>query len=658
MSTNKNKDRFSEDDFYKPENAIQIIGTAIESNDINCILDAYKKLTNILTEHKVENGKYNRNPTIDELESKLALYFSKLEFSDIEYLYCLVEPYNKLYFFDALVKYNCYKKIKGDEFKSFLLKNNVLVEYVLRYKKLVDLFDKEITEYMCLRHISAEFLLDYHLADKNILGKYYLPKSLSSDLKMDIVEKYIESIDSNPVYYNLIIQSRRSKGFPLSDDIRLNAKKRRQDWYNENIDRLTSLSAHIEVEFKDINDEVNITKTGPISYKYTYSRNWIKNNLDYPTLLNNFIYLFEYTDLRSRSQFPSFEYEMGDLEKHIGIKNNRTYECGMLFDIKEYAFNLKLIAYCNELEGFNVHIEDVFKWFFEEYLFSEFKASEFKLLISADNTPYIEKIRNVFSELESVFKQFSSFVKYGVIDNELINISRDTIFIESIPSFINNKYGYITDKDLLKIAELLYSRQSSLAYIEGRNEYVNFKELIINEEISEDDLFDFQKKDVCWLIEHGIVNKGNEGCLFLSNKITKILEDFYYNEVICMSYYRNDEELMDLVKQNKIKCEGTLFSEPEKKYLNFFLNDRYYDNGYALRNKYMHGSNTQNDKDHKSDYFRTLKILSMTIIKINEEFCLREKISEEERSIAEKEAIKEFVENEKAFEEVDENLPF
>ena len=368
MNINKNKDRFSEDDFYKHENAIQIIGTAIESNDINCILDAYKKLTNILTEHKVENGKYNRNPTIDELESKLALYFSKLEFSDIEYLYCLVEPYNKLYFFDALVKYNCYKKIKGDEFKSFLLKNNVLVEYVLSYKKLVDLYDKEITEYMCSRHISAEFLLDYHLADKNRLGKYYLPKSLSPDLKMDIVAKYIESKDSNPVYCNLIIQSRKSKEFPLSDGIRLNAKKRNQDWYSKNIDRSTSISSQIVVEFKDINDEVNITKTGPISYKYTYSQNWIKNNLDYPTLLNNLIYLFEYTDLRSRSQFPSFEYEIGDLEKHIGIKNNRTYECGMFFNIKEKTSNLKLIAYCNELERFNVHIEDVFKWFFEEYL--------------------------------------------------------------------------------------------------------------------------------------------------------------------------------------------------------------------------------------------------------------------------------------------------
>ena len=628
MNTNKNKDRFSEDDFYKHENAIQIIGTAIESNDINCILDAYKKLTNILTEHKVENEKYNRTPTIDELESKLALYFSKLEFSDIEYLYCLVEPYNKLYFFDALVKYNCYKKIKGDEFKSFLLKNNVLVEYVLKYKKLVDLYDKEITEYMCSRHISAEFLLDYHLDDKNRLGKYYLPKSLSPDLKMDIVAKYIESKDSNPAYCNLIIQSRKSKEFPLSDGIRLNAKKRNQDWYSKNIDRSTSISSQIVVEFKDINDEVNITKTGPISYKYTYSQNWIKNNLDYPTLLNNLIYLFEYTDLRSRSQFPSFEYEIGDLEKHIGIKNNRTYECGMFFDIKEKTSNLKLIAYCNELERFNVHIEDVFKWFFEEYLLSEFKASKFKLLISADNISYVEKIRNVFSELESVLKQFLHFVRYGVIDDELINISREPIFIESIPSFISNKYGYITDKDLLKISELLFSRQSSLAYIEGRKEYINFKDIIIHEEISEDDLFDFQKKDACWLIEHGIVNKDNERRLVLSNKITKILEDFYYNEVICMSYYRNNEVLMDLVKQNKIKCEGTLFSEPEKEYLNFFLNDRYYDNGFALRNKYMHGSNTQNIKEHKLDYYRTLKILSMTIIKINEEFCLREKMKD------------------------------
>ena len=225
MNTNKNQDCLSEDDFYKHENAIQIIGTAIENNDINCILDAYKKLTNILIEHKVENGKYNKNSTIDELESKLALYFSKMELSDIEYLYSLVEPYNVFYFFDALVKYNCEKRIKGDEFKSFLLKNNVLVEYVLRYKKLVDFYDMEITEYMCSRHISAEFLLDYHLTDKNRLGKYYLPKSLSTDLKMDIVAKYIESKDSNPVYCNLIIQSRKSKEFPLSDGIRLNAKK-------------------------------------------------------------------------------------------------------------------------------------------------------------------------------------------------------------------------------------------------------------------------------------------------------------------------------------------------------------------------------------------------------------------------------------------------
>lgn len=33
---------------------------------------------------------------------------------------------------------------------------------------------------------------------------------------------------------------------------------------------------------------------------FEYSNNWIKNNKDYPTLLNNFIYLFEYIDIQAR----------------------------------------------------------------------------------------------------------------------------------------------------------------------------------------------------------------------------------------------------------------------------------------------------------------------------------------------------------------------
>ena len=47
----------------------------------------------------------------------------------------------------------------------------------------------------------------------------------------------------------------------------------------------------------------------------TLSKNWILNNLDYPTLLNNFIYLFGLTDLYARSSLVSLEAHSSIFEK-------------------------------------------------------------------------------------------------------------------------------------------------------------------------------------------------------------------------------------------------------------------------------------------------------------------------------------------------------
>ena len=44
-----------------------------------------------------------------------------------------------------------------------------------------------------------------------------------------------------------------------------------------------------------------------LNYKVTYSRLWVKDNLDNATLLNNFIYLFEYVDYHNRLTLPSKE---------------------------------------------------------------------------------------------------------------------------------------------------------------------------------------------------------------------------------------------------------------------------------------------------------------------------------------------------------------
>ena len=57
------------------------------------------------------------------------------------------------------------------------------------------------------------------------------------------------------------------------------------------------------------------------------------------------------------------------------------------------------------------------------------------------------------------------------------------------------------------------------------------------------------------------------------------------------------------------------------------LNKSEFSNGLDLRNKYSHDTHSMNEKVQIQDYLELLKIMTLVIIKINEEFCLREKKS-------------------------------
>ena len=59
-------------------------------------------------------------------------------------------------------------------------------------------------------------------------------------------------------------------------------------------------------------------------------------------------------------------------------------------------------------------------------------------------------------------------------------------------------------------------------------------------------------------------------------------------------------------------------------YLNYMLNKSEYSNGVDLRNKYSHDTCSLKEEVQIQDYIELLKIMVLIIIKINEEFCLRE----------------------------------
>lgn len=83
--------------------------------------------------------------------------------------------------------------------------------------------------------------------------------------------------------------------------------------------------------FSNNKEEIDVSYEDELNPKIIYSRLWLEENLDNPTLLNNFIYLFGYVDRFFRSTFPSNKNHIGSLERLVGVKGNRVRDWSILY---------------------------------------------------------------------------------------------------------------------------------------------------------------------------------------------------------------------------------------------------------------------------------------------------------------------------------------
>ena len=104
-----------------------------------------------------------------------------------------------------------------------------------------------------------------------------------------------------------------------------------------------------------------------------------------------------------------------------------------------------------------------------------------------------------------------------------------------------------------------------------------------------------------------------------------ILKILYDREVVVSGYVQPFQGVLDQMEnEGWIRYESSLFSKPEQHYLNYILNQTEYSNGPQLRNKYVHGTYPDDAEAQRKDYIELLMIMTLVIIKINEEFCYRE----------------------------------
>jgi hypothetical protein len=524
-------------------------------------------------------------------------------------------------FWDLIVKFKVYKRL--DKFPWIAKQCSLPLYKLLKYKEVVKELDDELSDFMRLSDQTGQLLIDYYLRRHKTDEKLYFPDGFTKQDKKNAVNAYIQQEHANPNVLTLIIESPKNmEKFPIDDRMRRDARHRMERIFEDK--SLVSISRGIQVGAafeKNIPEIVRINFSGD-KYEAKYSVDWLEDNRDYPTLLNNFIYLFEYVDYSMRCQFVEKNASRGAVEDSFLVKGVKSYINGHSFKISNMMSSAQMGVYYQVLSDLNISLEDVIKWFFEVYLREEFMVEGFVCNMSKGTDNYLTKCKMIVSAMDGVAKQYRMYLEDGIIDRELYEQSSEHMRYELLESFQKCKYIYCVDPELLSAQHALFSDQSMLYYIEKTKEkYNSLIKLITNEAISLEDFYEYQIESIKKLINLKVIEVKDD-ILMPNIEACGLLHEFYYQEVVCFNY-RNSKMLKQWLEEKKVSVENTLFSKNEADYINYMLNQSEFSNGYDLRNKYSHDTCPLDKRKQQSDYIELLKIMILMVIKINEEFYLK-----------------------------------
>ena len=554
-------------------------------------------------------------------------FFSTISDENFDIIHDMIVPTYLEDFWELMCVYKVYKRITPDTIENLLTRNEQVVWRILIHKELSTEFGQIIAEHLRHNKYTPSRLITRYLAQhENGSRQIFFPAEFTQEMRDRILADYVEREDANINDLQLLEQAQSSKEFPLSDKLRLKARKKKELLQEDLLSRGVVMTYGAEVTFKSIPDGSFESSFNDGMISCTYSREWIEENRDYPTLMNNFIYLFGYTDSCFRSTFVSLKKYIGILDSLLSVNGNKYYSTGSYFSSIQMLSLLQMAAYNRELERIGIRLEDTFRWFFEEYLKNEFNANGFTYTPPSAGTTITEKCKLLCIAIDVALKQYRLYCEDGVVDRELLEMSSGHIVFSELRSILKNKYAYSASDSMKNEAFFLFSDQSMMNYTEKTQEkYETLPELLLCERVKKDDFMGFQQINLDWLIGRNDISVSEDGYLTVNKRRVFLLKDLYEHEVICPLHYSKGlaEQADLLVSVGDLRYESTLFSKPEQDYLNYILNKAEFSNGLDLRNRYSHDTYAMDEKTQYQDYIELQKIMVLIIIKINEELCLK-----------------------------------
>ena len=554
----------------------------------------------------------------------IGVYFSGISSENFFGIAEKVHPQFSYRFWELMCHYKRIAVINPASMKVFLSANPHHLDDVMAQKDMAQIFSGILYECFLESPGRITVLISALLAKSDRQVRTLHVKIAFTPSQMNtLFKQYIKDETANINQLRLIHISQNDPAIGLDDEVRLLAKRKEENLSEKLLERGIHIEHGLGVSFGPY-DEWKSAKEDNNEYLVMYDSRWIEKNLDFPTLLDNFIYWLEYADSQCRSSLPMRKHQISALEDITIVKGKKTYDAGHGFRTSHFLQLIQMQGYYGQLTKHSVYLEEVFKWFFEEYLPNEFCVNGFVYNAPTQEASYLEKCRLIAGEIESVLKQFKLYQRYGHIDRELFEMSSEHLFFSQIPSLLSRKYVY-AKSDLVKwcIVHLFDNCMLGVApngeladcdcLYEAMMQYKILPRSAINA--------NYQEEPLQHLLSWGVL-VDTDGQLTLDPVKTRILHDLHEYGVLC--YHHSGElqsTIAELISCEDLLEENTLFSIPEQEYLDYILNKATFSNGLDLRNKYVHGSKAKDDSENFKDYLEFLLIMAMIIIKLNDEFC-------------------------------------
>lgn len=565
-----------------------------------------------------------------QIQTVIAKFFRELPRDEFLDVFNEVDSLYVSNFLEQFSNYKLAKKISETDFEEAILGSKIRVSDLLQMKYFVDSYPNLTKKLFLANPINFELFLGNFTHENS--RKICLPK-ISKERMLEFCIAYIDNDFVNPGYLDLLLQP-IAIGTYLDIDHKLRQKiyKRNKEIEDEFFAKETGISSefHLGVFSSSKSYEEALEKNNPREFLALVEKDWIDKYHDFPTLFNNLQHLYGFFSSQVISLLPSFpNIEMGVFSRTLGIKPTRYYEAAETFRTKYYLAMMKLEVFRQAISDYGIRIEDMIAWFFSDYCQETFDIKWLSLDFPSNGETITNRTKVLFTLEEEIRKQYQLLIEDGEIESELYNFIKNTPNIANLPSLVKNKYAYITDDPKAKnILKLLFSDQAGMGYINEELKEENLVNLLLKHEVKVSNFHKFQQVNLKVLQEKGIIKEDVETEILKIKNLNrfKIFQKIWSYGVVCSPHedIKLQRELKKMESEKLIRFSEKLFAEQESDFLNFVINNKLFDNSWAIRNKYEHGAPIyENKNQYEMDNQVALLIMIIYVVKINDELNLQ-----------------------------------